>query len=464
VEITSDFGKIPWYHFPSGVFVMKTFALIVFGCQMNVYDADRLRTQLIAEGWTETSQEDAEVLLFVTCSIREKAEQKVWSLIGRFQKKWDSQKKPYMAIVGCMAQRVGEKLMKRFPGIFMVAGPRHLGVVFSGIQKFFSQGEKSIFLDEDPRGLEDLHCPPLCRPNPWKAYITIAHGCDNFCTYCIVPYVRGRFQSREPEDILQEARSLIEQGVLEITLLGQNVNSYGTDRKDTWTFPRLLRECAALPGLRRLRFATNHPKDLSPEVISVMAEGAPVICPALNLPIQSGSDEVLKKMNRGYTVEQYASIISLLREAMPHVGITSDLIVGFPGESEEDFQSSLEVLRRFRFDLVHSAAYSPRPGTSSASMEQELSREDLFHRLHEVNSLQSKIALEKNEKLAGTLQDVLFDALAPRGENLLQGRTPTDKVVLVPGNEDFLGRFGKVRILSGEHWCLRGEVEELEPR
>ncbi len=339
-----------------------------------------------------------------------------------------------------------------------MAGPRHLGGVASEVESFLSGGERRLLLDEDPRGLEDLHRPPLCRPNPWKAFITIAHGCDNFCTYCIVPYVRGRFQSRDPQEILEEARVLIHQGVLEITLLGQNVNSYGTDRNDSWSFERLLRECAALPGLRRLRFATNHPKDLSPEVVSAMAEGYPVISPSLNLPIQSGSDTVLRRMNRGYSVEEYAAIISLLRGVMPHVGITSDLIVGFPGERDEDFQASLDALERFRFDLVHSAAYSSRPGTGAASMKQQLSREEIFRRLERVNELQRRIALEKNRELVGTRQEILLDAPAPRGEGLLQGRTPTDKVVLVPGSEDLLGNFVNVRILSGEHWCLRGEL------
>ncbi len=439
---------------------MKTFALVVFGCQMNVYDADRLRTELVSRGWSETSQEEARLLLFVTCSIREKAEQKVWSMLGRFQGKWNPEKGPFMAVIGCMAQRLGEKILRRFPGVFLVAGPRHLGGVVSEVESFLSGGERRLLLDEDPRGLEDLHCTPLCRPNPWKAFITIAHGCDNFCTYCIVPYVRGRFQSRDPREILEEARVLIHQGVLEITLLGQNVNSYGTDRDDSWSFARLLRECAALPGLRRLRFATNHPKDLSPEVVSAMVEGYPVICPSLNLPIQSGSDTVLHRMNRGYSVEEYAAIISLLRNAMPHVGITSDLIVGFPGEREEDFQASLHVLERFRFDLVHSAAYSSRPGTGAASMEEQLSREEIFRRLDRVNELQRRIALEKNRELVGTVQEILLDAPAPRGEGLLQGRTPTDKVVLVQGSEDLLGNFVKVRILSGEHWCLRGERVE----
>ncbi len=440
---------------------MRTFALVVFGCQMNVYDADRLRTEMIARGWTETSQEKATLLLFVTCSIREKAEQKVWSMLGRFENIRDPEKGPFLAVVGCMAQRMGESLLRRFPGVFLVAGPRHLGDVPEGVDHYFSQGEKTLLLDEDPRGLEDLSCPPLCRPNPWKAFITIAHGCDNFCTYCIVPYVRGRFQSRNPQGILEEARILIDQGVLEITLLGQNVNSYGTDRRDSWTFARLLRECAALPGLKRLRFATNHPKDLSPEVIAAMAEGGPIICPSLNLPIQSGSDKVLRKMNRGYTVEQYASIIARLREAMPQVGITSDLIVGFPGEEEEDFQASLQALERFRFDLVHTAAYSPRPGTKAAEKEEQVPRKERFRRLHEMNELQRTIALGKNAELLGTLQEVLFDGLAPRGEGLLQGRIPADKVVLVPGHERLLGTFGKVRILSGEHWCLRGEMEKI---
>ncbi len=437
---------------------MKTFALVVFGCQMNVYDADRLRTELVARGWREASPEEADLLLFVTCSIRDKAEQKVLSMLGRFQKDRGCEKGPFMAVIGCMAQRLGEELLRRFPGVCLVAGPRHLGGVASGVEQALASGEKILLLDDDPRGLEDLHRPPLCRPNPWKAFITIAHGCDNFCTYCIVPHVRGRFQSREPGEILGEAQILIDQGVREITLLGQNVNSYGTDRDDGWSFARLLRECAALPGLGRLRFATNHPKDLSSDVVTAMVEGAPVICPSLNLPIQSGSDAVLRRMNRGYSVESYAAIVSLLRQAIPHVGITSDIIVGFPGEREEDFQASLQALERFRFDLVHSAAYSPRPGTGAALMKEQLPREEIFRRLHELNELQRQISLEISRTYVGTVQEILLDGAAPRGEGLFQGRTPTDKVVLVQASEDLLGEFVQARILAAEHWCLRGEI------
>ena len=442
---------------------MSSFVLKVFGCQMNTYDGDRLRTALEEAGWREDEDASADAVIFLTCSIRDKAEQKVWSTLGRYAESWKDHRRPLVAVLGCMAQRVGEELFRRFPWVRVVSGPRHLGRVPRALEDVLQNGGRHLLLDEDPRALEDLDAPPLRRENPYKAFVSIAHGCDNFCTYCIVPHVRGRFASRDPGAILDEIRALVADGVLEVTLVGQNVNSYGTDRSDGWTFPRLLREAGNVRGLRRLRFATNHPKDLTEELVRTLAEGG-TLCPALNLPIQSGSDEVLALMHRGYTVEAYAARVALLRRALPDLGITSDLIVGFPGESEEGFRGSLRALERFRFDQVHTAAYSPRPGTRAASMGGQVPEAERFRRLEEVNELQRRIAKEINQERVGRVYDVLLDAPAPRGLGQLQGRTPQDKVVLVTEDPALLGRIVPVRITSGEHWCLRGErIEEELP-
>lgn len=427
----------------------------VYGCQMNVYDADRLRTVLASMGWSEVPEDESELVVFVTCSIREKAEQKVWSEIGRLSSR--EGRLPVIAVVGCMAQRTGIQLMRRYSSVRLVCGPRNLGKLPGALRNVMTTGRRVSFLDDDTISIDDLAVAPLLRANPWKAFITIANGCDNFCTYCIVPHVRGRFISKRPEEIFREIEELVTAGVKEITLIGQNVNTYGLDFENGYAFSSLLNDVASMPGLKRIRFSTSHPKDLTRDVVDVMSR-RPSICPGINLPIQSGSDRILKLMNRGYTVETYASIVEMIRSALPDVSITSDLIVGFPGETEEDFERSVEAVRRFRFDLIHTAAYSPRPGTAAASMEGQISSPERQHRLAVVNSVQTVISQEINDALAGRVFEVLADDVAPKGDGRIQGRTSTDKVVNFPGDTALLGSFLRVRITGARSWFLSGEI------
>ena len=450
---------------------MHRFALKIYGCQMNVYDGDKIRTALVARGWRESPEDEADLVILNGCSIRDKAEQKVWSDLGRFAVRWEQERKPTVAVTGCVAQSVGRRMAARFPWVRFVSGPRHIGAVPDALEQFFNErdagrtigNEETVFLlDDDPRAFLDLPGAPTERVNRWKAFVTIAHGCDNFCSYCIVPYVRGRFVSRPAEDILEEMRTLVADGVLEITLLGQNVNSYGSDFSDGYRFSSLLRDAAASTGVRLLRFVTSHPRDFTPDIVEAMAEHTDILCPSINLPIQSGSDRILKMMNRGYTLEQYRAAVSLIRNHLPGAGLTTDLIVGHPGETDDDFQCSVNALREFRFDLVHSAAYSPREGTSAAAREDQIPREVKMARLNEINRIQSLIAREINESLVGSRFSVLLDDVAPRGEGILQGRTPSDKVVLVEGGEELLGRFVSVEITCGENWCLNGRVLHVE--
>ncbi len=438
---------------------------------MNVYDGDKIRTALVARGWRESPEDEADLVILNGCSIRDKAEQKVWSDLGRFAVRWKNERKPIVAVTGCVAQSVGRRMAARFPWVRFVSGPRHIGAVPDALEQFFNERdagrtigneETVFFLDDDPRAFLDLPGAPTERVNRWKAFVTIAHGCDNFCSYCIVPYVRGRFVSRPAEDILEEMRTLVADGVLEITLLGQNVNSYGSDFSDGYRFSSLLRDAAASTGVRLLRFVTSHPRDFTPDIVEAMAEHTDILCPSINLPIQSGSDRILKMMNRGYTLEQYRAAVSLIRNHLPGAGLTTDLIVGHPGETDDDFQCSVNALREFRFDLVHSAAYSPREGTSAAAREDQIPREVKMARLNEINRIQSLIAREINESLVGSRFSVLLDDVAPRGEGILQGRTPSDKVVLVEGGEELLGRFVSVEITCGENWCLNGRVLHVE--
>ena len=444
----------------------KTFSIKTYGCQMNVYDADRVRTVLKFRGWQEIPQEDSEnadLLIITGCSVRAKAEQKVWSELGLFEKSWFKNHKPFIALTGCVAQRLGEKALSRFAWVRLVSGPRHIGLLPNALEQIFEHPNSRInLLDKDPReffALDDYDPnAEILRENKFKAYITIAHGCDNFCSYCIVPYVRGRFVSRPPQDIINEANLLINDGVKEITLLGQNVNSYAKDFHDeNLNFAWLLRKVAQLDGLKRLRFVTSLPQDFTNDIVDVMATEK-VVCPSLNLPIQSGSNRILKLMNRKYSREEYIQKVNYTREKIPDLGLTTDLIVGFPGETESDFEDSINALKEIKFDLVHSAAYSERDGTPAATMPDSLPVEERLRRLTELNNIQDKITLEINQALIGKIFEILVDAPAPKGEGLLQGRTPSDKVVIFEGNKNLLGKFINVKIIDAEAWCLHGEI------
>ncbi len=439
----------------------KKFCVKVYGCQMNVYDADRVRTVLSSRGWEEVSENEADIVMITGCSVRAKAEQKVWSELGLYDVSWQKNQRPLVALTGCIAQRIGEKALNRFPYVRLVAGPRHIGLLPDAIEQIYSHPKSRInLLDTDPREFHSLNFDSdnitIKRENKYKAYITIAHGCDNFCTYCIVPYVRGRFVSRSPEEIFSEAEMLINDGVKEITLLGQNVNSYGKDIG--LNFAWLLEKIARLNGIKRVRFVTSLPQDFTEDIINVMANEE-TVCPSLNLPIQSGSDRILKLMNRKYSYSEYLEKINLTRSKIPGLGLTTDLIVGFPGETDEDFNASMNALREIKFDLVHSAAYSERDGTPAATMEGALPVDLRLKRLMTLNELQDKITLELNQELTGKIFEVLVDGSAPKGENLLQGRTPSDKVVIFEGSKKLLGEFVNVEITSAEAWCLHGSVK-----
>ena len=422
---------------------------------MNQYDADKIRTALIARGARETHEEEADAIVFVGCSIRDKAEHKVWSELGYYGTRWARERRPVVAVTGCIAQNVGADMAKRYPWVRVVSGPRHIGILPEAIETALLTGEKVLNLDSDPRELHELTFAPLVRQYPWKAAVMISHGCDNFCTYCIVPYVRGRFASRRPEEIIQEVEQLVHSGVKEISLLGQNVDTYGKDLNG-YSFANLLSDVAQVDGLKRLRFMTSYPTDFTQDVVDTIAENS-IICPAINLPIQAGSDRILKAMNRRYTVEEYAKVVDVIHERLPDVGLTSDLIVGFPGETEEDFELSLQALRRFRFDLVHTAAYSPRQGTPAAKMKDQVPEQVKNRRLNEVNDLQTQIAREINEKLVGKKYEVLVDGMALKG-NLLQGRNQADKVILFEGPVELRGNFVTVEIVSADSWSLKGKL------
>lgn len=435
------------------------FALKVYGCQMNQYDADKIRTALIAKGWSEASEDLADAIIFVGCSIRDKAEHKVWSELGRYGKRWSAEGLPLVAVTGCVAQNVGVEMAARYPWVQVISGPRHIGELPDTLELAVASGQSAALLDHDPRAVCELSVAPMERSCSWKAQVMISHGCDNFCTFCIVPYVRGRFASRRPEEVVKEVKALLDDGVKEVTLLGQNVDTYGLDFKDGTSFATLLRDVAEL-GVPLVRFMTSYPTDFTADVVSTIASHAN-ICPSINLPIQAGSDRILKAMNRRYNLAEYTDVVQRIRDGLPEVGLTSDLIVGFPGETEEDFQESLEALRRFRFDQVHSAAYSPRQGTPAAKMKDQLTEEEKKRRLNLVNDLQLEIARSINEELVGRQYRVLVDGPANKGA-LMQGRTTTDKVVLFEGQESWAGRFVTLEIIDANSWSLKGRFLSLQ--
>ena len=442
------------------------FHMRVYGCQMNVYDSDRVRTALTRRGWKEVTEAEADVVVFTGCSVRGKAEQKVWSELGRYAARWKTSKRPFVALTGCTAQSLGEKAFSRYPWVRLISGPRHIGLLPSALERIMGGGRVTL-LDEDPREFHSLDEFSEIRENKYRAYVTIAHGCDNFCTYCIVPHVRGRFLSRPSADIICEVRALMADGAREVTLLGQNVNSYGSDFHDGYGFAELLSEVART-GVERVRFVTSLPQDLTEKIVDVMA-CEPNVCPSLNLPIQAGSDRILKLMNRKYTRAEYMEKVRMARSRLPELGLSSDLIVGFPGETEEDFEASMSALSEIRFDLVHTAAYSERAGTPAAVMPGALPHEVRMERLNRVNALQNDIAFSINRELIGRRVSVLVDETASNRENpenerqleqAFRGRTPTDKIVLLaaPDSEDLLGRVVTAEIFDAGSWNLKGVI------
>jgi len=411
------------------------------GCQMNEYDSVHLSRILEDSGYVESkTPEEADVVLVNTCSVRAKAEQKALSRLGRLVALKKKRSGLLVAVAGCVAQQRGTDLFRRFPGLDIVLGPRGIGR-FREVLANVDQGGTKV-------ALTDLRCKPTTFMgrfgsfrNRVKASVTIMEGCNNFCSYCIVPYVRGREASRPPQEILDEAGSLVLQGVKEITLLGQNVNSYAYD---TVHFPELLRAMNGVKGLSRIRFTTSHPKDLSPELIQCFSE-LEKLCPHIHLPFQAGSNRVLKAMKRGYTREKYMDLIQRLRTARPDMAVTSDVIVGFPGESDEDFDMTMDLIEKTEFDNLFSFQYSDREGTPAARMGRKVSEDVKLARLTWLQKVQRGITLKKNKQLHGKILQVLVEGTSKKGQQLT-GKTDTNKVVNFNSKLDNIGKLVNVKI------------------
>ncbi len=437
----------------------KFVKLIVYGCQMNLSDAERMAGQLASIGYSRTEDmEQADLILINTCCVRESAEDKVYGKIGEIKQLKRQKPALIFGIMGCMAQKEGEALIKRAPHIDFVLGTNKVHELLRVVQEL-ELPRKGHIIDTllEETGLpEDV---PIERNGSLSAWIPIMYGCNNFCTYCIVPYVRGRERSRLPEDVVREVRAAAAQGFKEVTLLGQNVNSYGKDHQQA-SFAELLAMVDKVEGIERVRYMTSHPKDLSDAVIAVVKDSQH-ICEHFHLPVQYGSNKILKAMNRVYTVEQYRELVKKIRAAVPGASITTDLIVGFPGETEEDFQQMLDFLREIRYDAAYTFLYSKRSGTPAATMEAQVPEQLKKERLHRLMELQNQISLEINEQLNGRTLEVLVEGPSRTDATVWTGRTRTNKIVLWDHcGQEAAGNLVSIKITHPQTWVLKGELQQ----
>jgi len=406
-----------------------------YGCQMNENDSQKIAGMLGEIGFHPVeNREEADLVLINTCCVREHAESKVQALVGSFRAAKKERPELIVAVCGCMMQQqdVAKALLRKYPFVDLIFGTHQLHRFPELLEKVVTSRSSIVDVqDEEGTVIEDI---PTARAKGVQAWLTIAYGCDNFCSYCIVPYVRGRERSRLPSDIVAEAQMLASQGVREITLLGQNVNSYGKGLDEPCSFPELLRRVHAVEGITRIRMMTSHPKDLSDELIKTMAE-LPKIAHHLHLPVQAGSDRVLREMNRHYTHEDYLALIGRLRDAIPDLSLTTDLIVGFPGETEEDFQDTLELVRKVRYDTAFSFRYSPREGTPAARREDQVDETVKKDRLARLNAVLEEISAQDRERFLNRVEEILVEGPSERDPMQWRGRTSGNQMVHFPWAE-----------------------------
>jgi len=435
------------------------FFIQTFGCQMNDHDSEAMAGIMRGAGYDEAARPaDADVILVNTCAIREKAEQKAYSQIGRYKQLKAKRPGMVIGVGGCMAQSAGEGVLSRVPYVDFVFGTQAMHRILEMVDEVKEKRRQPVWIGmgEDPSTMEKLYAHSSSQDG-LKAFVTVMQGCDNYCAYCIVPYVRGRELSRPSEDIVSEVRRHVAGGVREVTLLGQNVNSYGLKGGDGADFSELIRKVSEVEGLKRIRFTTSHPKDLTDELISLF-NSVDKVMPHIHLPLQSGSNAILAAMNRRYTVERYLSLIDKLRGEVPEIAITSDVIVGFPGEGEEEFRATLDVMERVRFDGLFSFKFSPREGTRAAKMEDALPEEVKEARLAILQDLQREHTLERNELWVGRVRPTLVEGSSKSGGGQLMGRTPENKIVNFHGDKSLIGEVVEVRVTRGGINSMVGEL------
>ena len=445
--------------------MLKTYHITTFGCQMNARDSEKLSGVLSQMGYTEIDTEDADIVLINTCTVRENANERVYGHLGQLKNTKKKNPEMIIGICGCMMQEPdeAERIRKSYPFVNLVFGTHNIWKFPKLLQQVLESGKRVFDTAEEINDEADKL--PVNRVYPFKSGVNIMYGCDNFCTYCIVPYVRGRERSRDPEDILDEIRRLVKSGVVEVMLLGQNVNSYGkrvmSDGKisdgSTISFAELLREVCRIDGLERVRFMTSHPKDLSDELIDVMAS-EPKVCHHLHLPLQSGSSRLLAKMNRHYTKESYLELVDKIRTRIPDISITTDIIVGFPGESDEDFEDTMDVVNKAEYESAFTFIYSKRTGTPAAEYPDQVDPEIIKRRFDRLLGRVQEIAAEKTLKYVGTETTALIEDIDDHEDGFVTGRLGNNMVVHVKGDAGLIGRIVKVRLNEAKGFYYLGEI------
>lgn len=436
----------------------KYYHLKTYGCQGNLADSEKMAGLLEKMGYQKTdNDETADVIIFNTCAIRENAENRVFGELGRIKNLKKVKPSLIMALCGCMAQeeKVVEALKKKYPQVDIVFGTHNIHKLPLYLEETILKQERVIeVFSYEGDIVEEV---PVVRDHNRRAWVNIMYGCDEFCTYCIVPYTRGKERSRLPEDIIKEVETLASEGYVEVTLLGQNVNAYGKDLLDrNYTFANLLEDLSKI-GINRIRYTTSHPRDLDDETIKMMGIGKNIM-PHLHLPVQSGSNDILKKMNRKYTKEEYLEKIRKLRESCPSISITTDIIVAFPGETEADFEETLDLVRKAEFEGAFTFIYSPREGTPAAKYQNDLTEAEKKERLLTLNKLINEGYAKGNKRFEGETVEVLVEGVSDKNENVLTGYTPNNKLVNFEGTKDLIGKLVTVKIEKAFSWHLRGKL------
>ena len=432
----------------------STYYIRTFGCQMNEHDSERLAGMLEDEGYARVeSPEDAKVVVFNTCCIRENADQRLYGNLGHMKALKDTRPDMRIVVGGCLAQKDKQTIQERAPYVDVVLGTHNL----ASLPRLLSESDDGPAFEILEQTEIFPSALPARRMSPWHAWVSISIGCNNSCTFCIVPAVRGQEVSRRTGDIASEVEGLVRDGVVEVTLLGQNVNSYGRDLDGTPLFASLLRQLDEIGGLERVRFTSPHPKDFKADTVAAMSECRSV-CEHIHLPVQAGSDRVLKRMKRAYSRRRYLEKVAMVREAIPDVAITTDIIVGFPGETEEDFEQTLSLVEEARYDAAYTFQYSPRPMTEAATFDEHLPKEVVQERFERLVEIQSRISLEHNLATVGRTERVLVEGPSKKDAERLTGRTRTNKVVHFDSDGAEPGSFRTVRITGARTHHLDGEV------
>lgn len=436
-----------------------TYCVTTFGCQMNARDSEKLTGILEEIGYVASPDEKADFVIYNTCTVRENANLRVYGRLGVLHGYKKKNKHMTIALCGCMMQEpeVVEKLKSSYKFVDIIFGTHNIFKFAELIVRNFEEKGMVIDIWKDTQEIvEDL---PIERKYPFKSGVNIMFGCNNFCSYCIVPYVRGRERSRNPQDIVAEIKNLVADGVVEVMLLGQNVNSYGKNLEEPMTFAQLLQEIEKIEGLKRIRFMTSHPKDLSDELIEVMANSTK-ICKQLHLPLQSGSSEILKVMNRRYDKEKYLGLVEKIKKAIPDIGLTTDIIVGFPGETEEDFLETLDVVRKVRYDSAFTFIYSKRTGTPAAAMENQVPEDVVKDRFDRLLKEVQTISQEMTARFESMVEEVLVESINEQNAELVTGRMSNNHLVHFPGDESLIGKIVKVHLDECKGFYYIGSLVE----